>query len=221
MVATFDLDALYDALLTIRAGARDPAEARSHARAACGHYLDTATNVVKQTADAFTGGFRQAEDALTKFVTTGKGGIRELVDFVRSEVIRMSIQRLVTVPLAQMLMGLGGPSAGAMSPAQQLAAGVRPMASGGVLSGPTLIPTSSGTALAGEAGYEAVLPLARGPDGVLGVKSGGSSSGDVHIAVNIDSRTDRAEVAMLARRGVESALAKVMDARRRGTPGMI
>lgn len=38
-----DLDALYDALLTIRAGARDPAEARSHARAACGHYLDTAT----------------------------------------------------------------------------------------------------------------------------------------------------------------------------------
>lgn len=186
-----------------------------------GDYLDTATNVVKQTADAFTGGFRQAEDALTKFVTTGKGGIRELVDFVRSEVIRMSIQRLVTVPLAQMLMGLGGPSAGAMSPAQQLAAGVRPMASGGVLSGPTLIPTSSGTALAGEAGYEAVLPLARGPDGVLGVKSGGSSSGDVHIAVNIDSRTDRAEVAMLARRGVESALAKVMDARRRGTPGMI
>ena len=48
---------------------------------------------------------------------------------------------------------------------------VRPFAEGGIVSQPTLFPLARGLGLMGEAGAEAVLPLARGPDGTLGVKS--------------------------------------------------
>ena len=52
---------------------------------------------------------------------------------------------------------------------------VMPFAKGGVLSGPTTFPMRGGTGLMGEAGPEAIMPLARGPDGKLGVRSGGSA----------------------------------------------
>ncbi|MEP2028945.1 MAG: phage tail tape measure protein [Paracoccaceae bacterium] len=52
---------------------------------------------------------------------------------------------------------------------------VMPFANGGIVSGPTTFPMRGGTGLMGEAGPEAIMPLARGPDGKLGVRSGGSS----------------------------------------------
>jgi phage-related minor tail protein len=48
---------------------------------------------------------------------------------------------------------------------------IQAFAKGGVLSNPTLFPMQGGAGLAGEAGAEAILPLARGPDGKLGVAS--------------------------------------------------
>lgn len=55
-------------------------------------------------------------------------------------------------------------------------------AAGGVLSGPTGFGRNNGWGLAGEAGAEAILPLARGPDGRLGVQAGMNSN--VHVVVN-------------------------------------
>lgn len=46
---------------------------------------------------------------------------------------------------------------------------MRAFAKGGVLSEPALFPMRNGMGLAGEAGAEAILPLARGADGRLGV----------------------------------------------------
>jgi phage-related minor tail protein len=61
--------------------------------------------------------------------------------------------------------------------------GVRAFASGGVIGTPTYFPLPSGGAgLAGEAGPEAILPLARGADGRLGVAAGG---GGAHVTVQI------------------------------------
>ncbi|MEM9197014.1 MAG: phage tail tape measure protein [Pseudomonadota bacterium] len=54
-------------------------------------------------------------------------------------------------------------------------------ASGGVVSGPTAFPMRNGTGLMGEAGPEAIMPLARGPDGRLGVRGGGG----VQVTMNI------------------------------------
>lgn len=61
-----------------------------------------------------------------------------------------------------------------------------PFAKGGVISAPTTFPLSGGrTGLAGEAGAEAILPLARGSDGRLGVKAQGQ--GGVSITFNVST----------------------------------
>ncbi len=62
---------------------------------------------------------------------------------------------------------------------------VMPFAKGGVVSGPTTFPMRGGTGLMGEAGPEAIMPLARGPDGSLGVRGGGG--GAVTVNMNISS----------------------------------
>ena len=61
---------------------------------------------------------------------------------------------------------------------------VMPFANGGVVSGPTLFPMRGGTGLMGEAGPEAIMPLARGPDGKLGVRGGG---GATQVTINVST----------------------------------
>ena len=60
---------------------------------------------------------------------------------------------------------------------------VMPFARGGVVSGATSFPMRGGTGLMGEAGPEAILPLARGLDGSLGVRSGGAAG--VKVVMNV------------------------------------
>ena len=62
---------------------------------------------------------------------------------------------------------------------------VMPFARGGVVSGPTTFPMRGGTGLMGEAGAEAIMPLARGPDGKLGVRGGGGQA--INITMNIST----------------------------------
>lgn len=59
-----------------------------------------------------------------------------------------------------------------------------PFATGGIVTGPTTFPMRGGTGLMGEAGPEAIMPLARGPDGKLGVRAGGGGQA-VNITMNI------------------------------------
>ncbi|KPA22811.1 hypothetical protein shim_10990 [Shimia sp. SK013] len=63
---------------------------------------------------------------------------------------------------------------------------VQPFANGGVVSGPVAFPMRGGLGLMGEAGPEAIMPLARGSDGKLGVRSG-SSGGSVSVVMNIST----------------------------------
>ena len=60
---------------------------------------------------------------------------------------------------------------------------VMPFAQGGIVSTATGFGMRGGMGLMGEAGPEAIMPLARGPDGKLGVK-GGASSGTT-VVMNI------------------------------------
>jgi len=55
-------------------------------------------------------------------------------------------------------------------------AGVTPFAKGGVVGGPTIFPFANGVGLMGEAGPEAIMPLARGADGRLGVTAANGNS---------------------------------------------
>ncbi len=81
-----------------------------------------------------------------------------------------------------------------------------PFADGGVISAPVAFPLRGGrTGVAGEAGPEAILPLARGRDGRLGVQAEGGG-GVINISVNISTpdiegfRRNRGEIgAQIAR----------------------
>ncbi|WP_147104110.1 phage tail tape measure protein [Tateyamaria sp. syn59] len=61
---------------------------------------------------------------------------------------------------------------------------VMPFASGGVVSSATPFGMRGGMGVMGEAGPEAIMPLARGPDGKLGVRGGGGQSGPT-VVMNI------------------------------------
>ncbi len=63
-----------------------------------------------------------------------------------------------------------------------LMSGVMPFAKGGVVSGATHFPMKGGAGVMGEAGPEAIMPLARGADGRLGISGGG---GAVTVVMNI------------------------------------
>lgn len=64
---------------------------------------------------------------------------------------------------------------------------VMPFALGGVVSGATTFPMRGGTGLMGEAGPEAIMPLTRGSDGRLGVRTSGGGGGGVHVTMNIST----------------------------------
>jgi hypothetical protein len=64
-----------------------------------------------------------------------------------------------------------------------LLSSVQPFAKGGVVSGPTNFAMRGGMGLMGEAGPEAIMPLARGADGRLGIQAGGGRA--VTVVMNI------------------------------------
>jgi lambda family phage tail tape measure protein len=95
-------------------------------------------------------------------------------------------------PVARELGGmLASGVAGLFSGARPFANGasfsqgrVMPFASGGVVNGPTYFPMRGGAGLMGEAGPEAILPLSRGSDGRLGVRTQGGGR-SVNVVMNI------------------------------------
>lgn len=61
---------------------------------------------------------------------------------------------------------------------------VMPFANGGIVSSPIMFPMRGATGLMGEAGPEAIMPLARGADGRLGVQAQGTAR-PVNVVMNI------------------------------------
>jgi phage-related minor tail protein len=94
-------------------------------------------------------------------------------------------------------LGLGGGASGGLPV---------PFASGGVIASPIAFPLQGGaTGIAGERGAEAIMPLARGPDGRLGVKADTGGRG-MNVTFNIATpdaesfrRTETQIAAMLGR----------------------
>jgi phage-related minor tail protein len=141
-------------------------------------------------SSAITGAFRSA-------VTGG----RAFDDVLKDLTLRIAAIAFdaATRPIANAIGGALGGLTSAFAPG-----GVTEHAKGGVIGGPTLFPLPRGLGLAGEAGPEAIMPLARGPDGRLGVAGGGGGSTAVHINVttpDADSfrRSEAQVTAMLAR----------------------
>jgi phage-related minor tail protein len=92
------------------------------------------------------------------------------------------VQSAVGGGLQSLLSGVLPFAKGAAFGAGRVAAFAR----GGVVDGPTHFPMRGGVGLMGEAGPEAIMPLARGADGRLGIRGGGGG-GAVSVTMNITS----------------------------------
>jgi phage-related minor tail protein len=151
---------------------------------------------------------RAMTTAFKRSVVDGK----RLEDVLKSLALSMSGKALdaALAPIAQGLGGFVEGLFGGLSAARGFSRGgtlgpmVTPFAQGGVVATPSYFPMRGGLGLMGEAGPEAILPLARGPDGKLGVRAGGG--GGTSVVFNVTTRDAesfrRAEAeltAMLAR----------------------
>jgi phage-related minor tail protein len=111
-------------------------------------------------------------------------------------------------PLGDLVGGLVGNLFAGTNPALGT---VTPFAKGGVIATPSYFSMGSGLGLAGEAGAEAIMPLARGPDGRLGVAGGG---GAVNVTFNVTASDARSFAASEA-----EISAMLLRAVKRGTRG--
>ena len=149
---------------------------------------------------------RAMTTAFRRSVVDGK----RLEDVLRSLALGLS-SRALNAALAPIGKGIGslisdllGGAFGKFAKGGVIGGGVTPFASGGVVRAPGLFPMRGGVGLVGEAGPEAILPLARGADGRLGVRGGGGAS--VNVTFNVTTpdaasfrRAESELTAMLAR----------------------
>ena len=100
----------------VRANADYQRSAEFGAKSALRYYIEDATNAAKQAERAVTGAFKSMEDALTQFVMTGKLDFNSLANSIISDLIRIQIQRAITLPLANFAMSLFAPAASTALP---------------------------------------------------------------------------------------------------------
>jgi phage-related minor tail protein len=120
--------------------------------------------------------------------------------------LRMALSPLQSL-LGQLAGGLVKSMVGAALP------NITPFAKGGVVAAPTYFPLGRGLGVMGERGTEAVMPLARGPDGRLGVAASGGGRA-VNVVVNI--ATPDADSFRRSEAQVSAALARAVARGQRG-----
>ncbi|MFJ9531256.1 phage tail tape measure protein [Herbaspirillum sp. NPDC101396] len=184
-------------------------------------YGEAANDVGSQVANGFNTATQGMEDAWVSFATTGKASFGDLAKSVVADIARMQARAAISglfnfaaSAVGSWLGGGGGTGTGTESSAASTAnywdsaagggQGLKLNAKGGVyessnlssysgsiVSSPTVFAFANGAGLMGEAGPEAIMPLARGPDGSLGVRSLGpqgiqSGGASISVVVNVE-----------------------------------
>jgi phage-related minor tail protein len=142
---------------------------------------------VNTLSSGIGGGLRRAFDGLVfdgvKLSDALRGVARTMADTIYGVAMK-PVQNALGGALAQELNGL----LGGLMPFEKGGAFVQgrvmPFAKGGVVAQATAFPMRGATGLMGEAGPEAIMPLARGADGRLGVQAAGASR-PVTVVMNI------------------------------------
>ncbi len=147
---------------------------------------------VTSLSGALGGGLRRAFDGVMfdgmRLSDALKGVAQSMASSVYSVAMR-PVQNALGGALAE---GINGLFSGVLPFAKggAFAQGrVTAFAKGGVVASPSVFPMRGGIGLMGEAGPEAILPLARGADGRLGVQAGGGGGGGrpVTVVMNIST----------------------------------
>jgi phage-related minor tail protein len=108
---------------------------------------------------------------------------RKLSDVLRGLALSLAQSALTQAlrPLGNLLGGLFSGVAASAKGNVVKAGRIMPFADGGIVNSPTLFPLRAGAGLMGEAGPEAILPLARTRDGRLGIRGTGGVTVNVSI----------------------------------------
>lgn len=176
------------------------------------NYLESTRDVAGQTKSLFTNAFSSMEDAIVQFAMTGKLSFADFAKSVLADMARIAARQASSAALSS-LFGMAMNAFGGASGSTQAgysgdlsgftpgsiqakggawSGGVQMFANGGafsdsVVSTPTAFGMANGkTGVMGEAGPEAIVPLARDSQGRLGVRGGGSSS-TVNVSVTVDA----------------------------------
>lgn len=178
-------------------------------------WQDTTELMAKTFDDVMEGVLDRTEDVIADFIKTGRLNVKSLADFVIAEIARMQA-RMIAAKLFNAAGDIAVSLLGAANGAAFNTGGVRAFASGGVVDKPTFFSYAGGRmGLMGEAGPEAIMPLTRGPDGKLGVRSQGSNGGGTVMHLNVQvqaapnmSRATAQQQGLQVGRGIQRALAR-------------
>jgi hypothetical protein len=91
----------------IKAAADEAATGWAAVRDELARYAEEAANWGKGLGNALTSAFRSAEDAVAKFVTTGKFDFKALADSILADITRIALRSAILGPLANALGGMG------------------------------------------------------------------------------------------------------------------
>lgn len=144
---------------------------------------------------AVEGWGNRAADTFADFVVDGKASFGDLINSMLKDIVRLQAKQVLD-PITKSASGFLSEIVGNFFKPTKASAngnafdssGLIPFAMGGIVNRPTVFPFAKGIGLMGEAGPEAILPLARGPNGKLGVQ-GGAGGG---ITVNLIENSSRA-----------------------------
>jgi len=202
-----------DAILARNAAATSAAERDYQSKLRTADITETLASKQVKYEQVFKNSFDNMADAILEFAKTGKFSFSDLANSMITEIARIelraqtsSVWSALRPAISNLITGYtpGGSAAsnmpdnidigGGWSPAATQAKGgawdygVQAFAKGGtftnsIVNSPTLFKFAKGTGLMGEAGPEAIMPLARDSQGNLGVRGGGSG-GNTEVVIN-------------------------------------
>jgi lambda family phage tail tape measure protein len=160
----------------------------SSLRAGVSGYLQSVGTTSQQVAGAIQNTFTGLENVLSDFIFKGKASFADFTRAILDDLQRIIVRAAIIQPLARGILnfGTGGGPQGGQLPASNPGAGgtlfaakgaafdrgLTKFASGGIVNSPTTFGYGNGKrGLMGEAGPEAILPLARTSGGDLGVSA--------------------------------------------------
>lgn len=167
-------------------------------------YVDRATNSAQQVKTVMQTAFKGMEDALVSFVTTGRVNFKQFANAIISDLARIAMQKAIAGIVGNLFSAaVGGATGGGDYPngpvttplpeamGDAFVGGkVHKFANGGAFTNSIATnPTMAPMAMFGEAGPEAIMPLSRGADGKLGVKSSGAGTTNITVNVATDGST--------------------------------
>lgn len=179
---------------------------------------------MKELRQAASATGRSITDAFAKGVVSGRrfdDVLRDMARRLAESSLKAALSPLQT-GLSQILQTGAGALFGALGQSQSgaglgnLAEGLfrnaTPFADGGIVASPTFFGFGRNLGLMGERGAEAILPLARGPDGRLGVSAG---AGGRPVSVTVNIATEDAASFRRSEAQVSSAIARAVARGRR------